>query len=143
MNRRDFLRLGGTGLVTTATMAHAGMLAEFLDWLKRKPSWSFPSRERKLSAMWDEINAATLREMRSLVTFGMLMNDNALQRAIIAHAKKLDPITYADLVKSYQRCRGVQPAGVLLPRLASSAFTPYRDNPPGALPIPMRHRNRV
>jgi hypothetical protein len=33
MNRRAFLG----GLVATATMAEAGALAEFMDWLRRKP----------------------------------------------------------------------------------------------------------
>jgi hypothetical protein len=44
MNRRNFLKLGGGALVASATMAEAGMLAEFMSWLKRKPAWSFPSK---------------------------------------------------------------------------------------------------
>lgn len=37
MNRRQFLRRSGGGLVATATMAEAGLLSEFLSWLRRKP----------------------------------------------------------------------------------------------------------
>jgi hypothetical protein len=44
LSRRDFLKLGATGLVVTATMAQAGELAEYYDWLKRKPVYSFPAR---------------------------------------------------------------------------------------------------
>jgi hypothetical protein len=58
MDRRSFLRGFGGGLVATATMAEAGMLAEFFDWLKRKPVWSFPS---KTSLSYDDLNAATMR----------------------------------------------------------------------------------
>lgn len=57
MNRRSFLRVFGGGLAATATMAEAGMLAEFLDWLKRKPAWSFPSKTRT----YDDLTAATLK----------------------------------------------------------------------------------
>jgi hypothetical protein len=48
MDRRKFLRVFGDGLVASATMAQAGMVAEFMDWLKRKPVWSFPSKSRGL-----------------------------------------------------------------------------------------------
>lgn len=43
MNRRSFLRLTGGGLIATATMAEAGLFAEFMDWLRRKPVWSIPA----------------------------------------------------------------------------------------------------
>jgi hypothetical protein len=49
MNRRSFLHtagLSGAGLVATATLAEAGALAEFFDWLRRRPSFSFPSDTR-------------------------------------------------------------------------------------------------
>jgi hypothetical protein len=42
ISRRGFLALGG-GLIASATMAQAGALAEYLDWLRRKPAWSLPS----------------------------------------------------------------------------------------------------
>jgi len=60
MDRRGFLRMfGGTvggGLVASATMAEAGMLSEFLSWLKRKPAWSFPRKQ----PTYAEIDAATM-----------------------------------------------------------------------------------
>lgn len=66
MDRRSFLNMfAGTtgGVVATATMAEAGMLAEFMSWLKRAPAWSFPSpRYIHLSevALWDEVTAVTI-----------------------------------------------------------------------------------
>lgn len=57
MDRRNFLKLFGGGLVATATIQEAGMLAEFMDWMKRKPVWSFPSKSRT----YDDINAITLK----------------------------------------------------------------------------------
>jgi len=42
ITRRSFLLLGGAGLITTATMAEAGALAEVMDWMKRKPVFSIP-----------------------------------------------------------------------------------------------------
>jgi hypothetical protein len=59
MDRRHFLRLFGGGLTATATMAEAGMLAEFLSWLKRKPVWSFPSGSG--SARYLDMNAVTMK----------------------------------------------------------------------------------
>lgn len=44
IDRRKFLRLGGGALIASATMAEAGVVAEMLDWLKRKPAFSFPER---------------------------------------------------------------------------------------------------
>ena len=41
-DRRQFLRLGAGALVSSATMAEAGMLAELLDWIRRKPVFSIP-----------------------------------------------------------------------------------------------------
>lgn len=40
ISRRKFLALGG-GLIASATMAEAGALAEYMDWMKRKPAFSF------------------------------------------------------------------------------------------------------
>lgn len=42
MNRREFMRFGGAGLATSATMLEAGLLSEFIDWMRRKPSFSIP-----------------------------------------------------------------------------------------------------
>jgi hypothetical protein len=45
LGRRDFLRIfsgAAGGIAVTATMAEAGMLAEFMDWLRRAPVWSLP-----------------------------------------------------------------------------------------------------
>jgi hypothetical protein len=42
LTRRGFL-FGASALVATATMAQADELAEYLDWLKRKPAFSFPT----------------------------------------------------------------------------------------------------
>jgi hypothetical protein len=43
LNRRQFVA-GSTGIVAAATMAEAASLVEFLDWLRRKPAFSFPSQ---------------------------------------------------------------------------------------------------
>jgi hypothetical protein len=41
-DRRSFLKLFGGGIVASATMAEAGVIEEFLSWLRRKPTWSIP-----------------------------------------------------------------------------------------------------
>jgi len=41
ITRRGFLALGG-GLIASATMTQAGAFAEYMDWMKRKPVFSFP-----------------------------------------------------------------------------------------------------
>jgi hypothetical protein len=58
MDRRSFLRVFGSGVVATATIAEAGMLAEFMSWLKRNPVWSFPSKAKSLT--YFDLNAATI-----------------------------------------------------------------------------------
>lgn len=50
ITRRGFLGRGSGALIASATMAEAGMLAEFLDWVKRKPvSFTAPVRDWKHS----------------------------------------------------------------------------------------------
>lgn len=75
MNRRGFLKVLGGGLVASATMAEAGMLAEFMDWLKRKPAWSFPPKRAmthddvvefvagKMQAAYEELDKQLLADM--------------------------------------------------------------------------------
>lgn len=64
MDRRQFLRMFGgaatSGLVASATMSEAGMLAEFLSWLKRKPVWSIPN-PRSGALTYDQITALTAK----------------------------------------------------------------------------------
>lgn len=43
-DRRSFLKMFGGGVVASATMVEAGMFAEFMSWLQRKPVWSIPAR---------------------------------------------------------------------------------------------------
>lgn len=58
MDRRRFLRMlagGAAGLTTAATMEQAGMLAEFMDWLRRKPVTTIgPEPDRLLYITGDE-----------------------------------------------------------------------------------------
>lgn len=52
MNRRVFLRSSAAGLVASATMAEAGAIAEFVDSIRRRPAFSFPSsRDSALALM--------------------------------------------------------------------------------------------
>jgi len=82
MERRDFLKLfgGATGaVVATATMAQAGMLAEFMSWLKRAPAWSFPSRTVVEGVpLFDGISAATLVSLRQNIIYDNLFVDSPL-----------------------------------------------------------------
>ena len=59
MDRRSFLRSFGGGVVATATMAEAGMLAELFDWLRRKPVFSIPKPPTVLT--YEDLTAATQR----------------------------------------------------------------------------------
>ncbi len=68
MNRRGFLKFFGGGLVATATMAEAGAFAEFMDWIRRAPAWSFPS-PRYGDVTFDQINAVTLEYIRQPETY--------------------------------------------------------------------------
>lgn len=67
MDRRGFLKFFSGGLVATATMAEAGAFAEFLDWIKRAPAFSFASP--KPLPLFDLISAATLESIRTEVLF--------------------------------------------------------------------------
>jgi hypothetical protein len=49
MNRRAFLG----GLVATATMAEAGALAEFMDWLRRKPKTTIGPFRKDMPVHYD------------------------------------------------------------------------------------------
>jgi hypothetical protein len=85
VNRRDFIRgfgLASGGLVATATMAEAGMLAEFMSWLKRAPVWSFPSPDKLLavptSPLWNEIDAVTIDSIRENTIFDSLFTTSPI-----------------------------------------------------------------
>lgn len=75
MDRRGFLKSFGMatgGLVATATMPEAGMLAEFMSWVRRAPAFSFPAPRPSIEPLFDEISAATLKSMRSNIVFNPL-----------------------------------------------------------------------
>lgn len=86
MDRRGFLKLfgGATGaLVASATMAEAGMLAEFMSWLRRAPAWSFPSRTVVEGVpLFDQISAATLADLRDNIVFDNFFVDSAILRKL-------------------------------------------------------------
>jgi hypothetical protein len=73
VNRRQFLKLGSGALVASATMAEAGMLDEFLSWLKRKPAYSFPTPNKTNLAFLNaelEKRDSNIHEPLSAVTWG-------------------------------------------------------------------------
>jgi hypothetical protein len=76
MDRRQFLRLGGAGIVASATMAEAGILSEFMSWLTRKPAWSFPTNTT-LERQQADFHAALIREYSI-----QFESDEALMRAL-------------------------------------------------------------
>ena len=57
--RRQFLRLAGSGLIASATMAEVGLWAEFVDWLRRRPVWSFPTSTSEFT--YYDVNVVTMR----------------------------------------------------------------------------------
>ena len=61
-------------------MAEAGAFAEFLDWIKRKPAFSFPSRSKPL---FDEINASTLERIRRIMIADAFSAPSPLYRAFM------------------------------------------------------------
>jgi hypothetical protein len=62
MDRRNFLRMAAGGMVATATMAEVGFWADFMVWVKRMPTWSFPK----------PLVSATISQFDDYISFNQL-----------------------------------------------------------------------
>jgi hypothetical protein len=83
VNRRRFLQLAGLtggGLVASATMADAGLIAEIASWLKRKPAWSIP----KTAGV-----TATVKQYSDFASFSDLSLETAINPVVEQAAKEL------------------------------------------------------
>jgi hypothetical protein len=114
MDRRGFLKLfGGTtgALVATATMAQAGMLAELMDWLRRAPAWSFPSKPALVehNPLFDEISATTLESLRDDIVFDNFFVDSLTLRKLRIN-RKLEPFNAGRVVQTPFEFDSVPPA---------------------------------